>query len=319
MDMSRSRRLGLHRCEHKRFAQFTLSSLTESQSHNYNGVCAFFAGPLFFQCSVCPFAGLSWSVSSRCPLSLVHSPAERRGVWRRFPFTPPSVQPPFRLVRRPSASQAVVHSGTEYVRHCVCVSRTYLMTSSTQVPHSLSFEPRGQGCADTPSVGPSPQPLTGHALLGEGAGAALWRLGVGGDAPAAHSVKNSFLQVPAGLLVLGGSFQGGGSSHHLTSPESGPVSPSQVGGVGRLRVFACDVCTAQGCPRAGQRPVQRGSDGLLLTSLFRLGVTCLFFYNLGGHVCPFGGLSQCTVFPSEFAPPVPGPSAELSMGQELQG
>lgn len=220
MDMSRSRRLGLHRCEHKRFAQFTLSSLTESQSHNYNGVCAFFAGPLFFQCSACPFAGVSRSVSpSRCPLSLVHSPAERRGVWRRFPFTPPSVQPPFRLVRRPSASQAVVHSGTEYVRHCVCVSRTYLMTSSTQVPHSLSFEPRGQGCADISSVGPSPQSLTGHASLGEGAGAALWRLGVGGDAPAAHSVKNSFLQVPAGLLVLGGSFQGGGSSHHPFLPR----------------------------------------------------------------------------------------------------
>lgn len=63
VDVSRSRRLGLHRHEHKRFAQFILSSLTESQSHNYNGVRAFFAALYSFSA----LRAHSRALAGRCP------------------------------------------------------------------------------------------------------------------------------------------------------------------------------------------------------------------------------------------------------------
>lgn len=136
-------------------------------------------------------------------------------------------------------------------------------------------------------------------------------LGWEGDTPAGHSVNSSFPQGPATTL---------------TSPESGPVSPSQVGEVGVCRCLHVDVHTSpwSRLPSHWREASTEGYRWFTIRKqtsrhlrLFRLHVTCLFFYNLGGHVCPSGGLSQCTVFPSELAPLVPGLPAEPSKGQEL--
>lgn len=145
------------------------------------------------------------------------------------------------------------------------------MTSSTEVPHSLSFEPRDQECADTPSVGPSPQPLTGAHVAGQGSECGsleAWGRGVG-DALTARSVKSSFLQVAAGLLVLGGSFQCGGLSHHPYLPRERsrlPVPGRRSRPSGGVCMRTCTPCLGQGCLRVGQRPVLKGTDGLLFAS-----------------------------------------------------